>query len=332
MICVTMNQIILQLSVFVMLGILMFSLGVFLPANASTDDKMMGDKKMMNNENMAGMKHMESPRMQLKHGVMYHDVKCNNGFALVLKSTDNSPACVKSSSVHVLVVRGWALSKDMMMKMMNQDITNNMKNDMKNETMTHDNKMAMNDTLENKSINKTMSENKMPNDSSMKTKSTIDESQYRDAPTLVGITDYINTTPVKLAQEMKGKVVVYDFWTYTCINCIHTLPHVVDLSNKYLGKVLVIGVHSPEFEFEKDINNVKMAVQKYGLPYPVVLDNDHKTWDAFGNHYWPHVYVADSHGKIRYDHIGEGSYDEIDKTVENLLLEQDSQKPKDLMG
>ncbi|MBI1827997.1 MAG: redoxin family protein [Thaumarchaeota archaeon] len=204
---------------------------------------------------------------------------------------------------------------------------------MSEDSMMKDHNMA-NENVENKSMTKTMPGDNMktPNDSNQMSQSSMDESKYSDAPAFVGISDYINTTPAKLAQDMKGKVIVYDFWTYTCINCIHTLPHVVDLNNKYLSKdVLVIGIHSPEFEFEKDINNVKSAVAKYGIKYPVVLDNDHQTWDAFGNHYWPHIYIADAQGKLRYDHIGEGAYDEIDNTVASLLLEQENQKPKELV-
>jgi hypothetical protein len=105
----------------------------------------------------------------------------------------------------------------------------------------------------------------------------------------------------------------------------------VDLSNKYLGKALVIGVHSPETIVEKDPANVRDAVHRYNIQYPVVLDSDFQTWNAFGNHYWPHVYIVDSHGKIRADYIGEGSYDEINKTVGDLILEQDKQNPKELV-
>ena len=294
-------------------------------SNSTQSDHMMKGDGMMNNKKMMGTNHMEPPLKQLRHGISMHDIKCGNEFALVLKSTDNSPACVKSSSVHALVTRGWALNEDMMMKMMNQNMTRNMKNMMENDTM-------MKNNMENKSMGDAMSKNKMSNDSSVWSQSSIDESRYPDAPALVGITDYIHTTPAKLAQEMKGKVVVYDFWTFNCINCIHTLPHVVDLYNKYLSKdVLVIGVHSPETFVEKDPNNVRDAVQRYNIQYPVVTDNEFQTWNAFGNHYWPHIYIADAQGKIRYDHIGEGAYDEIDKTVGDLLSEQEKQKSKELI-
>lgn len=151
----------------------------------------------------------------------------------------------------------------------------------------------------------------------------IDESHNFKAPDLVGVAGYINTTPEDLKNVMKNKVVLYDFWTYSCINCIRTLPYVTAWNEKYADKgLLIIGVHSPEFEFEKDINNVKDAVQKYGIKYPVVLDNDHQTWSAFGNQYWPREYITDYQGYIRHDHIGEGNYDETEKVIQQLLDER----------
>ncbi|HMK32242.1 MAG TPA: redoxin family protein, partial [Nitrosopumilaceae archaeon] len=150
-----------------------------------------------------------------------------------------------------------------------------------------------------------------------------DESNYPLAPDLVGIADYINTTPEDLKLKMKDKVVLYDFWTYSCINCIRTFPYLKAWNEKYADKgLLIIGVHSPEFEFEKDINNVKMAVEKYGIKYPVVLDSDHQTWGAFGNQYWPREYITDYQGYIRHDHIGEGNYDETEKIIQQLLDER----------
>ena len=151
----------------------------------------------------------------------------------------------------------------------------------------------------------------------------VDESQFPIAPDLVGISGYVNTTPDQLKETMKDKVILYDFWTYTCINCIRTFPYLKTWNEKYSEKgLLIIGVHSPEFEFEKDINNVKMAVAKYDLTYPTVLDNDHKTWDAFGNRYWPAEYLTDSLGHIRHTHFGEGSYDETEKVIQQLLDER----------
>src|SRR6266849_2742295 len=156
-----------------------------------------------------------------------------------------------------------------------------------------------------------------------KTVPQVDESQYPLAPNLVGISGYVNTMPEDLKAAMKDKVVLYDFWTYSCINCIRTFPYLKAWNEKYSDKgLLIVGVHSPEFEFEKDINNVKMAVAKYGLKYPTVLDNDHSTWDAFGNRYWPAEYLTDSLGHIRHTHFGEGAYDETEKVIQQLLDER----------
>ncbi len=325
-----MNNVISTISAYALIGIFLFSLSVFLPANASMDsskitiNSMQGDHmtKVYNTTAMSDM----TLKKQLMHSVSVHDIKCRTGFSLVLKLSDKSPACVKSFSVDKLVARGWAVSKNIMIKMMNDT--------MANETMNEDKGLVRNN-MENKSLTKTMqaaNNMKTSNDSHQMSQSSVNESKYPNAPALVGISDYINTTPAKLAQEMKGKVVVYDFWTFNCINCIHTLPHVVDLNNKYQYKgVLVIGIHSPETFVEKDPNNVRESVQKYNIKYPVVIDSEFQTWNAFGNHYWPHIYISDAQGKIRYDHIGEGAYDEIDNTVSRLLLEQENQKPKELV-
>ena len=151
----------------------------------------------------------------------------------------------------------------------------------------------------------------------------IDKSGFKMAPDLVGIAYYLNTTPEELAKEIKGKVVLYDFWTYSCINCIRTLPYITAWDDKYSDQgLLVIGVHSPEFEFEKDPENVKTAIVKHGISYPVALDNDMKTWKAFDNRYWPRKYIADHEGYLRYDHIGEGGYKETEKVIQQLLEER----------
>jgi len=157
-------------------------------------------------------------------------------------------------------------------------------------------------------------------------KLSIDKSQFRKAPEFKGITSYINTNQTKLS-DLKGKVVLVDFWTYSCINCIRTLPYLVDWNQKYSDKGLVIvGVHSPEFEFEKNINNVKQAVTRFGIKYPVLLDNDHETLNAFQNSYWPRKYLVDSDGYIRYDHIGEGGYAETENAIRSLLAERSNQQ------
>ncbi len=151
----------------------------------------------------------------------------------------------------------------------------------------------------------------------------IDKSGFKIAPDLVGIAHYLNTTPEELSETMKEKVVLYDIWTYSCINCIRTLPYITAWDDKYADQgLLIVGIHSPEFEFEKDPENVKMALDKYGIDYPVVLDNDMETWKAFDNRYWPRKYIADHEGYIRYDHIGEGGYQETEKVIQQLLDER----------
>jgi len=153
--------------------------------------------------------------------------------------------------------------------------------------------------------------------------SQIDKSRFKMAPDLVGISNYINTTPEELKKAMEGKVVLYDIWTYSCINCIRTLPFLTAWNEKYSDKgLLIIGIHSPEFEFEKDIKNVQMAVEKYGIKYPVVLDNDKEIWKAFNNRYWPHKFISDNEGYLRYDNIGEGGYEETEKVIQQLLEER----------
>ena len=153
--------------------------------------------------------------------------------------------------------------------------------------------------------------------------SKIDKSGFKKAPDLRGIAHYLNTTPEELSKEIEGKVVLYDIWTYSCINCIRTLPYITAWDDKYSEQgLLIIGVHSPEFEFEKDPENVKMSIQKHGIEYPVVMDNDMETWKAFENRYWPRKYIADHEGFIRYDHIGEGGYQESEKVIQKLLEER----------
>jgi thiol-disulfide isomerase/thioredoxin len=150
----------------------------------------------------------------------------------------------------------------------------------------------------------------------------IDESAFKKAPELAGISGYINTPPITLA-DLKGKVVIVDFWTYSCINCIRTIPYLNSWYEKYASDGLVIvGVHTPEFEFEKNTDNVKAAVQKFGIKYPVVQDNDMATWNAYQNQYWPHKYLIDANGYIRYDHIGEGGYADTEKVIQSLLAER----------
>ncbi len=168
--------------------------------------------------------------------------------------------------------------------------------------------------------------NSNSNDGLSSVQLSTDKSQFKKAPEFEGILSYINSNGTKLS-DLKGKVVLIDFWTYSCINCIRTLPYLVDWNQKYSDKGLVIvGIHSPEFEFEKGLDNVKQAVTRFGIKYPVLLDNDHGTWNAFQNSYWPRKYLVDSEGFIRYDHIGEGGYVETENAIRNLLAERTGQQ------
>ncbi len=150
----------------------------------------------------------------------------------------------------------------------------------------------------------------------------IDKSQFKKAPEFTSITGYLNTpTPIKLA-DLKGKVVLIHFWTYTCINCIHTIPHLNDWYQKYSNKGLVIiGVQTPEFNDEKNIDNVKAAVQNFQIKYPIILDNNYVNWNGYGNSYWPRDYLVDNQGLIRYNHIGEGDYAQTEQMIQSLLAE-----------
>ncbi len=154
------------------------------------------------------------------------------------------------------------------------------------------------------------------------TKVQIDKTQFKLAPDLRNVKAYINSEPISLA-DLRGKVVLVDFWTYSCINCIRTIPYLNAWHEKYADEGLVIvGVHTPEFEFEKDYNNVKAAVDKFGIKYPVVQDNEKATWEAYENRYWPRKYLIDDEGYVRYDHIGEGAYAETEKVIQSLLTER----------
>lgn len=147
--------------------------------------------------------------------------------------------------------------------------------------------------------------------------------EYGTAPELDKTGGWINSDPFTLAQMRdEGKVVLVDFWTYTCINCIRTLPYVKSWHDKYADSGLVIlGVHTPEFEFEKLYENVVEASGEFGLEYPIVQDNDFGTWRAFNNKYWPAKYLIDRNGKIRYRHFGEGKYEETELKIREILGE-----------
>ena len=143
----------------------------------------------------------------------------------------------------------------------------------------------------------------------------------RPAPEFQNIDTWLNSPPLKL-EALRGQVVLVDFWTYTCINCLNHLPHVKEWHEKYKDKGLtVVGVHTPEFAFEKSTKNVKDAIQRLQIRHAVAQDNSYGTWRAFNNQYWPAVYLIDKHGRIAYSHFGEGSYGVTEKKIQALLAE-----------
>ena len=145
------------------------------------------------------------------------------------------------------------------------------------------------------------------------------------APELTGIQDWVNSTPLKLS-DLHGKVVLIDFWTYSCINCVRTLPYITAWDKKYRDKGLVIiGVHAPEFEFEKDLSNIKNALRQHDIQYPVAVDNNLDTWGAFNNQFWPAHYLINRNGQVVYTHFGEGHYDITEKNIRYLLDLKDNE-------
>jgi len=139
------------------------------------------------------------------------------------------------------------------------------------------------------------------------------------APNFVGITAWINSAPVNLSQ-LKGKIVLVDFWTYSCINCIRTIPYLNAWYAKYGEKgLVVVGVHTPEFQFERNYTNVLVATKSLGIRYPVALDNNYSTWNVYGNEYWPSEYIIDQNGEIRHTQIGEGDYNTTETVIRELL-------------
>lgn len=139
------------------------------------------------------------------------------------------------------------------------------------------------------------------------------------APDFTGISKWFNSAPLNIA-GLRGKVVLVNFWTYGCVNCVNTLPHVVELNRKYRDRGLVIvGVHTPEFPFERSAANVQAALKRHGITYPVAQDNDSQTWNTWRNRYWPAQYIIDQNGKVVFQHDGEGQYEQIDRIVARLL-------------
>lgn len=151
-----------------------------------------------------------------------------------------------------------------------------------------------------------------------------------EAPELILGGQWFNSNPLTL-KELRGKVVLVDFWTYTCINCQRTFPYLKEWDKRYRDKGLVIiGVHSPEFEFEKNKTNVQQAISYFGINYPVMQDNNFATWKAYNNRYWPAKYFIDKEGKIRATHFGEGDYDASEKIIQDLLKETGAQIEMDI--
>ncbi|MGU7775963.1 thioredoxin family protein [Burkholderia sp. MR1-5-21] len=141
------------------------------------------------------------------------------------------------------------------------------------------------------------------------------------APELAGIERWHNSAPLTLGQ-LRGKVVLVDFWTYSCINCIHTIPHVNDWYRKYRDQgLVVIGVHTPEYPFERDAHNVADAIGRFGIHFPVAQDNRYDTWNAYGNQYWPALYLIDGNGHIVYTRFGEGDYDKTEAAIRDALAQ-----------
>lgn len=150
--------------------------------------------------------------------------------------------------------------------------------------------------------------------------SVSDLQNYGPAPQIQGISAWINSGPLNLS-SLRGKVVLIDFWTYSCINCIREIPHLNAWYNAYGNNGLVIiGVSTPEFQFEHNYSNVYNAVQRFGIKYPVALDNNYSTWDAYGNEYWPAEYLIDKNGDVRYVAFGEGNYNATEEAIRALLV------------
>lgn len=139
------------------------------------------------------------------------------------------------------------------------------------------------------------------------------------APEFAGIEQWLNSPPLSM-QQLRGKVVLVDFWTYSCVNCVHTLPYVKQWHEKYKDQgLVVVGVHTPEFAFEKSTANLQAALKRFDIRYPVAQDNMYATWSAYGNQYWPAVYLIDADGRIAYQHYGEGRYAETEAAIQKLL-------------
>ena len=151
-------------------------------------------------------------------------------------------------------------------------------------------------------------------------------------PSLDGATGWLNSDPLT-PYQLRGKVVLVSFWTYSCVNWLRTLPYLRAWAGKYGDDgLVVVGVHTPEFGFEADIDNVRQAAQAMGVQYPIVLDSDYAIWRAFDNHYWPALYVIDHEGRIRHHQFGEGDYERSEMVLQRLLAESGAQVADDLVS
>ncbi len=147
----------------------------------------------------------------------------------------------------------------------------------------------------------------------------VAQAAERAAPNFTGINQWLNSAPLDLA-SLRGKVVLVNFWTYGCINCTRTLPHVTRMHSLYKNKgLVVVGVHTPEFPWERPVSSVESAMKRYGIQYAVAQDNDHATWKAYRNQYWPAQYIIDKSGRIVFSHFGEGNHAAIEQTIRRLI-------------
>ncbi|WP_109127341.1 redoxin family protein [Dyella sp. C11] len=139
------------------------------------------------------------------------------------------------------------------------------------------------------------------------------------APGFDGGTRWLNSPPLT-TQSLQGKVVLVEFWTRECINCLHVLPHTKALYDRYAGDgLVVVGVHTPEYDEERDVGALKNAISTLGIKYPIVMDNDYRIWNAYNNRFWPAIYLIDRDGHVVYRHVGEGDYDQTEARIRELL-------------
>lgn len=149
----------------------------------------------------------------------------------------------------------------------------------------------------------------------------LNVSNKSKAPEIRGIEAWFNSNPLTL-NDLQGKVVIIDFWTFGCFNCRNTIPYVRELYEKFNSEGLeIIGIHTPEFDYEKDLQNIEKAIQMHDIKYPVAVDNNYETWNAYSNKYWPAFYFIDKEGYIRRSYFGEGEYQKNEQAVEKLILE-----------